>query len=86
MHTGQSRELLGPTVFLAPEHKVVLTDDPEKAREVGRQTVDFYLGLSNYVNNWKRLGFTDEDLERPGSDRFIDAVVAYGSPTRSPRG
>ncbi|MCG7593015.1 LLM class F420-dependent oxidoreductase [Mycobacterium sp. PSTR-4-N] len=80
VHTGQSRELLGPTVLLAPEHKVVLTDDPATAREVGRQTVDFYLGLSNYVNNWKRLGFTDEDLERPGSDRFIDAVVAYGSP------
>ncbi len=79
VHTGQSRELLGPTVLLAPEHKVVLTDDPATAREVGRQTVDFYLGLSNYVNNWKRLGFTDEDLERPGSDRFIDAVVAYGS-------
>ncbi|KRE25391.1 LLM class F420-dependent oxidoreductase [Mycobacterium sp. Soil538] len=80
VHTGQSRELLGPTVLLAPEHKVVLTDDAEKAREIGRQTVDFYLGLSNYVNNWKRLGFTDDDLERPGSDRFIDAVVAYGSP------
>lgn len=80
VHTGQSRELLGPTVLIAPEHKVVLTDDPDAAREVGRQTVDFYLGLSNYVNNWKRLGFTDDDLERPGSDRFIDAVVAYGSP------
>ena len=80
VHTGQSRDLLGPTVLLAPEHKVVLTDDADAAREVGRQTVDFYLGLSNYVNNWKRLGFTDDDLERPGSDRFIDAVVAYGSP------
>jgi probable F420-dependent oxidoreductase len=80
VHTGQARELLGPTVFLAPEHKVVLTDDAEAAREIGRETVDFYLGLSNYVNNWKRLGFTDEDLNRPGSDRFIDAVVAYGSP------
>lgn len=80
VHTGQARELLGPTVFLAPEHKVVLTDDADKAREIGRETVDFYLGLSNYVNNWKRLGFTDEDLTRPGSDRFIDAVVAYGSP------
>ncbi|KMO71397.1 putative F420-dependent oxidoreductase [Mycobacterium sp. BK558] len=80
VHTGQSRELLGPTVLLAPEHKVVLTDDAAAAREIGRQTVDFYLGLSNYVNNWKRLGFTDDDLERPGSDRFIDAVVAYGSP------
>ena len=72
--------MLGPTVFLAPEHKVVLTDDAEAAREIGRETVDFYLGLSNYVNNWKRLGFTDDDLTRPGSDRFIDAVVAYGSP------
>ncbi|ADU00980.1 LLM class F420-dependent oxidoreductase [Mycolicibacterium gilvum] len=80
VHTGQARELLGPTVLIAPEHKVVLTDDAEKAREIGRGTVDFYLGLSNYVNNWKRLGFTEEDLERPGSDRFIDAVVAYGSP------
>lgn len=80
VHTGQARELLGPTVLIAPEHKVVLTDDAEKAREIGRETVDFYLGLSNYVNSWKRLGFTDEDLVRPGSDRFIDAVVAYGSP------
>ncbi|MGE2730035.1 LLM class F420-dependent oxidoreductase [Mycolicibacterium vaccae] len=80
VHTGQARELLGPTVLLAPEHKVVLTDDADKAREVGREAVDFYLGLSNYVNNWKRLGFTDDDLERPGSDRFIDAVVAYGTP------
>ena len=30
------------------------------------------LGLSNYVNNWKRLGFTDGDLTSPGSDRFIE--------------
>ena len=80
VHTGQSRELLGPTVLIAPEHTVVLTDDAEKAREVGRETVDFYLGLSNYVNNWKRLGFTDDDVERPGSDRLIDSLVAYGSP------
>lgn len=80
VHTGQARELLGPTVFLAPEHKVILTNDADRARKIGRETVDFYLGLSNYVNNWKRLGFTEEDLTRPGSDRFIDAVVAYGSP------
>ncbi|MBB2989910.1 putative F420-dependent oxidoreductase [Mycolicibacterium iranicum] len=80
VHTGQAREQLGPTVFLAPEHKVVLTNDADRAREIGRETVDFYLGLSNYLNNWKRLGFTEEDLVRPGSDRFIDSVVAYGSP------
>ncbi|KUI32593.1 LLM class F420-dependent oxidoreductase [Mycobacterium sp. GA-2829] len=78
-HTGQARNLVGPTVFLAPEHKVVLSDDIDEAREIGRGTVDFYLGLSNYVNNWKRLGFTDEDVAKPGSDKLIDAVVAHGS-------
>jgi probable F420-dependent oxidoreductase len=79
-HTGSARELVGPTVFLAPEHKVVSTTDAAEAREIGRQTADFYLGLSNYVNNWKRLGFTDKDVAKPGSDRLIDGVVAYGTP------
>ena len=79
-HTAQARELISNTVFLAPEHKVVLTTDAEEARAIGRKTVGFYLDLSNYVNNWKRLGFTDEDVAKPGSDRLIDAVVAYGTP------
>jgi probable F420-dependent oxidoreductase len=79
-HTAQARELVGKSVFIAPEHKVVLTDDAEKARDLGRKTVGFYLGLSNYVNSWRRLGFTSDDVEQPGSDKLIDAVVAYGSP------
>jgi probable F420-dependent oxidoreductase len=78
-HTGSARELLGPTVYLAPEHKVVLTENVDEAREIGRSTVDFYLNLSNYLNNWKRLGFTEKDVAKPGSDRLIDAVVAHGS-------
>jgi probable F420-dependent oxidoreductase len=78
-HTGQARNLMGPTVFLAPEHKVVLETDADEARDVGRQTVEFYLDLSNYVNNWKRLGFTEDDVTKPGSDKLIDAVVAYGT-------
>ncbi|MFZ1161594.1 LLM class F420-dependent oxidoreductase [Mycobacterium sp.] len=79
-HTAHARELIGNTVFLAPEHKVVLTANANEAREIGRKTVDFYLGLSNYVNNWLRLGFTDSDVRKPGSDKLIDAVVAYGTP------
>lgn len=79
-HTGEARNLLGPTVFLAPEHKVVLARDAEASRKIGRETVDFYLNLSNYLNNCKRLGFTEDDLAKPGSDRFIDAVVAHGTP------
>jgi probable F420-dependent oxidoreductase len=79
-HTAKARDLLGGAVYLAPEHKVVLTSDAEKARAIGRQTVEFYLGLSNYVNNWRRLGFTEADVRKPGSDKLIDAVVAYGTP------
>ncbi|ASW91987.1 LLM class F420-dependent oxidoreductase [Mycobacterium marseillense] len=83
-HTAKARELLGGAVYLAPEHKVVLStsdkEGVEQAREIGRQTVEHYLGLSNYVNNWLRLGFTEADVRTPGSDRLIDAVVAHGTP------
>jgi probable F420-dependent oxidoreductase len=78
-HTATARELIGPDAFLAPEHKVVLTTDSEKARAVGRKLLEIYFNLTNYVNNWKRLGFTDEDVAKPGSDRLVDAVVAYGT-------
>jgi len=79
-HTAKARELVGRSVFLAPEHKVVLTTDTDEARAIGRETVEHYLGLSNYVNNWLRLGFTKDDVTKPGSDRLIDAVVAHGTP------
>jgi probable F420-dependent oxidoreductase len=79
-HTARARELVGNTVFLAPEHKVVLSADSDTARQIGRQSVEFYLGLSNYVNNWRRLGFSESDVRKPGSDELIDAVVAYGKP------
>jgi probable F420-dependent oxidoreductase len=79
-HTAKAREQLGNTVFLAPEHKVVLTTDAAEARRIGREAVGFYLNLSNYVNNWLRLGFTEHDVQKPGSDKLIDAVVAHGTP------
>jgi len=78
-HTAAARKLIGPEAFLAPEHKVVLTTDAEKARAVGRKALEIYLNLTNYLNSWKRLGFTDEDVAKPGSDRLVDAVVAYGT-------
>jgi probable F420-dependent oxidoreductase len=79
-HTAQARELIGPSAFLAPEHKVVLTTDAEEARAVGRKALDIYFNLANYRNNWKRLGFSEEEVTRPGSDRLVDSVVAYGTP------
>jgi alkanesulfonate monooxygenase SsuD/methylene tetrahydromethanopterin reductase-like flavin-dependent oxidoreductase (luciferase family) len=39
-----------------------------------------YLGLVNYTNNLRRLGWGDDDLSGDGSDALIDALVAHGSP------
>jgi probable F420-dependent oxidoreductase len=79
-HTAQARELMGPSAFLAPEHKAVLTTDAEQARAVARKLLPVYFNLANYRNNWKRLGFTEEETTYPGSDRLIDSLVAYGTP------
>ena len=74
-----AREILGAGKLLATEQRVVLREDAEEARALGRPSVDRpYLGLRNYVNNLGRLGYSPEDLESPGSDRLIDDLVVYG--------
>jgi probable F420-dependent oxidoreductase len=79
-HTRIAREVLGDGPVLAPEHKVVLDTDPERARALGRERVENpYLHLSNYLANFRRLGWSDEDIAAPGSDALIDAVVAHGT-------
>jgi probable F420-dependent oxidoreductase len=77
-HTRQARELIGPGPWLAPEQKVVLGSDPASARAIARASLPIYLQLPNYTNSLKRLGFADEDFESGGSDRLIDALVAWG--------
>ncbi|HET7074080.1 MAG TPA: LLM class F420-dependent oxidoreductase [Mycobacterium sp.] len=79
-HAARARAIIGPNALLAPVHNVVLTSDADEARAIGRTALDRYFGLTNYVSSWKRLGFTDADVARPGSDRLIDALVAYGTP------
>jgi probable F420-dependent oxidoreductase len=77
-HTAKARVALGPERWLLPEQAVVLETDPDKARAVGRRHISRYLDLPNYTNNWRRLGFTDNDLVGHGSDRLVDALVAWG--------
>lgn len=79
-HTAQARALIGPDAFIAPMHNVVMATDAQRARAFGREALEIYFNLSNYLNSWKRLGFSDDDVARPGSDRLIDAMVAYGTP------
>ncbi|RCG30519.1 LLM class F420-dependent oxidoreductase [Sphaerisporangium album] len=79
-HTRQAREIVGAGPLLAPEQKVVVSGDIEHARKIARSTVAFYLKLTNYTANLRRLGFGDEDLSGEGSDRLVDALVALGEP------
>jgi probable F420-dependent oxidoreductase len=77
-HTRRAREALGPDRLLAPEQAVVLAASREEARAIGDRYVGFYVGLPNYRNNLADLGWADEDLKPPGSDRLFDALVAWG--------
>jgi probable F420-dependent oxidoreductase len=77
-HTAFARDILGKDSLLAPEQHVVLETDPEKARATARASLAIYMTLPNYVNNWRRFGFTDDDVEGAGSDRLLDAIVAWG--------
>lgn len=77
-HTRRAREILGAGPLLAPEHKVLLEIDPDRARAVAREAAARYLRLRNYSTNLQRLGYGDADVTGGGSDRLIDALVGHG--------
>ncbi|WP_128376245.1 LLM class F420-dependent oxidoreductase [Streptomyces cavernae] len=81
-HTADAREILGEQPLLAPELKVVLETDPDRARTLARGSLAMYLELPNYTNNFLRYGFTDDDFADGGSDRLIDALFAWGDEDR----
>jgi len=77
-HTARARDILGPGKVLAPEQAVVLETDPDAARTIARNHMAVYLRLQNYRNNLLTLGWSEGDLEPPGSDALVDAIVAWG--------
>jgi probable F420-dependent oxidoreductase len=79
-HAAVARKRMGANALVAPEVGVVLETNPDKARAMARDAVSFYLGLPNYVNNWLRLGYSEEDVK--GSDKLIDALFAWGEPKK----
>jgi probable F420-dependent oxidoreductase len=79
-HTALARQALGPSALLLPEQMVAVTTDADQAHAIARETVSFYLQFSNYTNNLRRIGFGDEDFADGGSNRVLDALVAWGSP------
>jgi probable F420-dependent oxidoreductase len=78
-HTVTARAALGPDALLAPEQAVVLETDATTARTIARGHMAMYLALPNYVNNLARLGYGEDDVRNGGSDRLVDAIVAWGT-------
>ncbi len=77
-HTRQARRVLGAGKLLCVEQAAILETDAATARALARRFLAFYFSLPNYVDNWRRLGFTDPDFAGGGSDRLIDAIIAWG--------
>ena len=79
-HTRFARERMGPDALIAPEVAVVVDPEPGSAREIARAYAARSLRLTNYADNLRRFGYSEQDLADGGSDRLIDAVVPHGSP------
>ncbi|MER7011557.1 LLM class F420-dependent oxidoreductase [Saccharopolyspora sp. NPDC000359] len=77
-HTRSAREIVGDAL-LAPEQKVVVDTDPQRARATGRESVSMYLNLVNYTRNLERHGFSAEDVTPPGTERLVDALALHGT-------
>ncbi|HKY93476.1 MAG TPA: TIGR03620 family F420-dependent LLM class oxidoreductase, partial [Nevskiaceae bacterium] len=71
-HTAKAREILGKGKLLLVEQACILETDAAKARALARQFLTTYLGLPNYVNEWRRSGFDDADFADGGSNRLVD--------------
>ena len=78
-HVAKARETLGPDAMIGVELAVVLDSDPSSARETARRHTAVYVNLPNYTNNLRDFGFGDDDFAERGSDRLVDAIVAWGS-------
>ncbi len=78
-HVARAHEALGPNAMIAVELAVVIDADPSTARETARKHTAVYTTLPNYTNNLRDFGFSDDDFAERGSDRLVDAIVAWGS-------
>tara|TARA_R110002096_G_scaffold129715_7_gene278638 strand:+ start:3019 stop:3936 length:918 start_codon:yes stop_codon:yes gene_type:complete len=81
-HTRWARDVMGPEPWICTAQHVCLTEDAELARAVARRALEFYFVTPNHYRNWLRVGYTTDDLENGGSDRLIDALVAWGPEAR----
>lgn len=80
-HTSWARGILGEEPFLGVNQWVLPGADAEGARMFAREALAYYLTLPHQQGKFRRLGFDERDITPPGSDRLVDALVAWGDPS-----
>lgn len=67
------------SVAVSPMMMCLRCEDPAEARRLCRKAIGYYTTLDYYHRAWRTLGFDDSDFGGGGSDRLIDAIIAWGS-------
>ena len=76
-YARQARAVLGDDTTLAVEQLVVLETDPERARRIAHQPLDFLGRLPGYQASFRRQGFSEDEVQAL-SDRLLDGLIAWG--------
>ena len=77
-HTIEARKIMGPEPWLCVEQKICFTNEEGTARTIAQEQMAPYMAMTNYRNNWFRLGFTEEEVTGNAAPRFLDAMVVWG--------
>lgn len=75
--TAEVRAQLGPDTTLAVDQLLILEPDAERGLEIGRERLEFLASMPAYQANFRRMGFTDDDIATL-SDRLVGALVPSG--------
>jgi len=78
-HTAKFRAAIGAKPWICAAQAVILETDAARARAAARRYMEIYLRAPNYIRSVKNVGFTDADVADNGSDRLVDAIVAWGT-------
>ncbi|MGH7950079.1 MAG: LLM class flavin-dependent oxidoreductase, partial [Candidatus Binataceae bacterium] len=77
-HTARLRAQIGRDQLVCVQQVAILESDQDTARRAARGVIAFYLTLPNYLKSLRTMGFDDRDFADGGSDRLVDAMVAWG--------
>jgi probable F420-dependent oxidoreductase len=76
-YARQARAVLGDDTTLAVEQLAVVETDPERARRLAHQPLDFLGRLPGYQASFRRQGFSEGEVQAL-DDRLLDGVIAWG--------